>query len=170
MKTIQALTMMLAGAVLTATPLRAEEPAREMKCASPKKEDDAKKQAMKSEAAELDKLVDEMNGSTGDKKIEAMAAIINKMAQKQKEAHAKIGGMMMMMGMIKKDGKTAVKPGEVDYYTCTMHPTVRWPIPAKCPICSMELVPVSKKGAGAKPEAKPGDGSKKSDDPHAAHH
>jgi Cu(I)/Ag(I) efflux system membrane fusion protein len=45
------------------------------------------------------------------------------------------------------------KPGEaksddVDYYTCTMHPSVKSHDPkAKCPICGMDLVPVMKKGA-----------------------
>jgi RND family efflux transporter MFP subunit len=35
----------------------------------------------------------------------------------------------------------------VDYYTCTMHPSVHSHDPnAKCPICSMDLVPVFKKG------------------------
>ena len=40
------------------------------------------------------------------------------------------------------------KPDDVDYYTCTMHPSVKSQDPkAKCPICSMDLVPVMKKGA-----------------------
>ncbi|HVW24624.1 MAG TPA: efflux RND transporter periplasmic adaptor subunit [Polyangiaceae bacterium] len=33
---------------------------------------------------------------------------------------------------------------EVDHYTCSMHPSVRQPVPGKCPICGMELVPVTK--------------------------
>ena len=37
--------------------------------------------------------------------------------------------------------------GDVDYYTCTMHPSVRSKDPGKCPICSMDLVPVMKKDA-----------------------
>src|SRR2546423_7108017 len=38
------------------------------------------------------------------------------------------------------------KPADVDYYTCTMHPSVKSQDPkAKCPICSMELVPVLKR-------------------------
>ncbi|MEI9892389.1 MAG: efflux RND transporter periplasmic adaptor subunit [Chthoniobacter sp.] len=38
----------------------------------------------------------------------------------------------------------------MDYYTCTMHPSVRSQDPkGKCPICSMDLVPVLKKGATA---------------------
>ncbi len=46
----------------------------------------------------------------------------------------------------KKDA-TALKPDDVDYYTCTMHPSVRSQAPhGKCPICSMDLVPVMKKG------------------------
>ncbi len=36
---------------------------------------------------------------------------------------------------------------EIAYWTCVMHPTVRQPGPGKCPVCSMDLVPV-KKGAG----------------------
>jgi Cu(I)/Ag(I) efflux system membrane fusion protein len=42
------------------------------------------------------------------------------------------------------------KPDDVDYYTCTMHPSVRSQDPkGKCPICGMDLVPVLKKGAPA---------------------
>jgi len=37
------------------------------------------------------------------------------------------------------------KPANVDYYTCTMHPSVHAKEPGKCPICSMDLVPVMKK-------------------------
>src|SRR5258708_1739279 len=40
------------------------------------------------------------------------------------------------------------KPDNVDYYTCTMHPSVRSQNPNdKCPICGMDLVPVLKKNA-----------------------
>ena len=43
-----------------------------------------------------------------------------------------------------------VKPPDVDYYTCTMHPSVRSQDPdGKCPICGMDLVPVMKKDAEA---------------------
>jgi membrane fusion protein, copper/silver efflux system len=38
------------------------------------------------------------------------------------------------------------KPSNVDYWTCTMHPSVHEKDPGKCPICSMDLVPVMKKG------------------------
>ena len=36
---------------------------------------------------------------------------------------------------------------DVDYWTCTMHPSVHSKDPGKCPICSMDLVPVMKKVA-----------------------
>jgi hypothetical protein len=212
MKTIPFLTTILAGAALSAAPLRADEPAKqpakdapakEMKCCAKKedgvkKEDSAKKggmeakmQAMearmkaeeaqkKADAAELDRLFDAMNSSIGEKKVEAMAAILNKMAQQQKAMKAKCEAMMKGMmkdGGMKKDGAPATpaaKAGELDYYTCTMHPVVHWPVPGKCPICEMALVPVFKKAPGAaaaaKPEAKPGEDPKKPADPHAAHH
>src|ERR1700722_14593350 len=42
----------------------------------------------------------------------------------------------------------ARKDPNVAYYTCTMHPSVRSQDPnGKCPICSMDLVPVMKKGS-----------------------
>ncbi|MGD9896897.1 MAG: efflux RND transporter periplasmic adaptor subunit [Candidatus Methylacidiphilaceae bacterium] len=39
----------------------------------------------------------------------------------------------------------AREEGKVLYYTCTMHPSVRSPVPGKCPICGMDLVPVPAK-------------------------
>ena len=46
----------------------------------------------------------------------------------------------------KNDG-IATKPADVDYYTCTMHPSVKSQDPkAKCPICGMDLTPVAKRG------------------------
>src|SRR5438046_4064 len=46
-----------------------------------------------------------------------------------------------------KEGATG-KPSNVNYYTCTMHPSGHSKDPRKCPICSMDLVPVMKKEAG----------------------
>src|SRR6266481_832539 len=46
-----------------------------------------------------------------------------------------------------KPGGTTVADSNVDYYTCTMHPSVHSKTPGKCPICSMDLVPVLKKVA-----------------------
>jgi Cu(I)/Ag(I) efflux system membrane fusion protein len=34
--------------------------------------------------------------------------------------------------------------GDTAYYTCPMHPSVRQPSPGKCPICGMELTPVTR--------------------------
>src|SRR2546421_9638821 len=45
----------------------------------------------------------------------------------------------------------STKPPDVDYYTCTMHPSVHAEAPGKCPICGMDLVPVMKKTSGASP-------------------
>ncbi|MDR3406485.1 MAG: efflux RND transporter periplasmic adaptor subunit [Chthoniobacter sp.] len=65
-----------------------------------------------------------------------------------------IAGLAGVAGCQRK-GVGNVDPN-VDYYTCTMHPSVRSQDPhGKCPICSMDLVPVLKKGvvAAATPKA-----------------
>ncbi|HYM36140.1 MAG TPA: heavy metal-binding domain-containing protein, partial [Steroidobacteraceae bacterium] len=57
---------------------------------------------------------------------------------------------LLLLGAVscKKSGADA-KPANVDYYTCTMHPSVKKQSPTdKCPICSMDLVPVMKKDGG----------------------
>ena len=42
----------------------------------------------------------------------------------------------------------------IDYWTCTMHPSVHAKDPGKCPICAMNLVPVLKRDtAGVTPAA-----------------
>src|SRR5438067_2154754 len=51
------------------------------------------------------------------------------------------------IGSCTKPGASTVAEGNVDYYTCTMHPSVHSKTPGKCPICSMDLVPVLKKVA-----------------------
>ena len=43
-----------------------------------------------------------------------------------------------------KPGPATFVNSNIDYYTCTMHPSVRSKTPGKCPICSMDLVPVYK--------------------------
>src|SRR5215467_12416308 len=49
-----------------------------------------------------------------------------------------------------KKGGTETKPDNVEYYTCTMHPSVKKQIPTdKCPICGMGLLPVLKKGTAS---------------------
>jgi membrane fusion protein, copper/silver efflux system len=49
------------------------------------------------------------------------------------------------------------KPPDVDYYTCTMHPSVHAEAPGKCPICGMDLVPVMKKTVSSASEPSSGD-------------
>ena len=34
--------------------------------------------------------------------------------------------------------------GEIDHYTCSMHPSVKEASPGTCPICGMDLIPVTK--------------------------
>ncbi|HEX7632585.1 MAG TPA: efflux RND transporter periplasmic adaptor subunit, partial [Lacunisphaera sp.] len=52
-----------------------------------------------------------------------------------------------LLSACSKSGVTAAQDDGVDYYTCTMHPSVKsHDSKAKCPICSMDLVPVMKKG------------------------
>ena len=37
---------------------------------------------------------------------------------------------------------------ETQWWTCSMHPQIRQPRPGQCPICAMDLIPVSDGGAG----------------------
>jgi Cu(I)/Ag(I) efflux system membrane fusion protein len=53
---------------------------------------------------------------------------------------------LLLGGCSKPTGKAAADT-DVDYYTCTMHPSVHSKDPGKCPICSMDLVPVKKNTA-----------------------
>ena len=46
---------------------------------------------MKAQNAELDKLVADMNAATGDKKMDAMAAVVSKMVEQRKAMHEKHG-------------------------------------------------------------------------------
>jgi Cu(I)/Ag(I) efflux system membrane fusion protein len=54
--------------------------------------------------------------------------------------------LFALSGCSKPTGKTTAD-ADVDYYTCTMHPSVHSKDPGKCPICSMDLVPVMKKAS-----------------------
>jgi Cu(I)/Ag(I) efflux system membrane fusion protein len=42
------------------------------------------------------------------------------------------------------DATASGSTGEIDHYTCSMHPSVKQAGPGKCPICGMDLVPVTK--------------------------
>ena len=43
----------------------------------------------------------------------------------------------------------AAASGEVSHYTCSMHPSVRQEGPGTCPICNMDLVPVTREQAAS---------------------
>jgi Cu(I)/Ag(I) efflux system membrane fusion protein len=59
-------------------------------------------------------------------------------------------GPAVFVGCSRPGAAIAQKPSDVDYYTCTMHPSVRSQDPdGKCPICGMDLVPVKKVDANA---------------------
>jgi len=53
-----------------------------------------------------------------------------------------------LAGCAKSDLAGKAADNDIDYYTCTMHPSVHSHDPdAKCPICGMDLVPVKKAAA-----------------------
>lgn len=55
-------------------------------------------------------------------------------------------GLLIFGGSSSKEQKLPVseQPGEsVEEWTCSMHPSVRQSEPGKCPICGMDLIPVS---------------------------
>ncbi|CAB4242510.1 exported protein of unknown function [Methylacidimicrobium sp. AP8] len=57
-----------------------------------------------------------------------------------------------------ESGSTAAEPqheGKILCYTCTMHPSVRSPVPGKCPICGMDLVPVREKKSSPENRLRP---------------
>ena len=47
-------------------------------------------------------------------------------------------------------GGTHAHEGEVDYYTCPMHPSVKQHAEGQCPICGMDLTAVKKQGSGSR--------------------
>jgi len=51
----------------------------------------------------------------------------------------------------------------VEYWTCSMHPSVRATEEGQCPICGMQLIPVERQAVAEDPMAMPGD------DEHAGH-
>jgi membrane fusion protein, copper/silver efflux system len=58
--------------------------------------------------------------------------------------------MLVLSACSKPANKIAL--ADADYWTCTMHPSVHSKTPGKCPICGMDLVPVSlRKAETSKP-------------------
>jgi Cu(I)/Ag(I) efflux system membrane fusion protein len=77
-----------------------------------------------------------------------MKKFISKIKTMNRWAIALLIPVLLASAVSCKKSDANAKPDDVDYYTCTMHPSVKSQDPkAKCPICSMDLVPVMKKGA-----------------------
>jgi RND family efflux transporter MFP subunit len=55
--------------------------------------------------------------------------------------------LVTFLGMASCSKGPTTKDSNIDYWTCTMHPSVHSKDPGKCPICSMDLVPVIKRSA-----------------------
>ena len=55
--------------------------------------------------------------------------------------------VVTFLGMASCSKGPTTKDSNIDYWTCTMHPSVHLKDPGKCPICSMDLVPVIKRSA-----------------------
>ena len=51
-------------------------------------------------------------------------------------------------GEAPESGGAAEGAGSAETWTCSMHPQIQQPKPGKCPICAMDLIPVSKAGGG----------------------
>ena len=52
--------------------------------------------------------------------------------------------------------------GEIEYWTCPMHPDVKMKEPGKCPVCGMDLTPVMKK-PDPETQTDPNDGAEQSE-------
>ena len=52
-------------------------------------------------------------------------------------------GMGSASGGMSNTSASSATPGAIDHYTCSMHPSVNQKGPGKCPICGMDLVPVT---------------------------
>ena len=70
---------------------------------------------MKTQNAELDKLVAAMNSATGEKKVDAIAAVVSKLVEQRKAMQEKMAAMHKKMedGMMKHEmmkGKTESSP------------------------------------------------------------
>ena len=108
-------TLMIAlAAMLPATALLAEEEHGAMK--DPMKMDNSKmmemhqkmEAEMKAQEVELDKLVAAMSAATGEKKADAVAAVVAKLVEQRKAMHSQMSGMHGdMMGAMEccKSGK-----------------------------------------------------------------
>ncbi len=65
---------------------------------------------MKAQDAELDKLVAAMNSATGEKKVDAIAAVVSKLVEQHKAMHEKMQGGMMKHDMMKGKAESSPSP------------------------------------------------------------
>jgi len=81
-----------------------------------------------------------------------------------------LAGGAALVGCSRPGATSTASASDIDYYTCTMHPSVHSHDPdAKCPICGMDLVPVKKAEAQTKTasvSAPAVDGAAATDQPH----
>jgi Cu(I)/Ag(I) efflux system membrane fusion protein len=61
-----------------------------------------------------------------------------------REAHAELDYATSAPVRVAHSESGATAGDDTAHYTCSMHPSVRSAVPGKCPICSMDLVPVTK--------------------------
>ncbi len=54
------------------------------------------------------------------------------------------GSSIPVMSGMETDAAGGAASKDIDHYTCSMHPSVKQQGPGKCPICGMDLVPVTK--------------------------
>ena len=62
-----------------------------------------------------------------------------------------LAGFLVRGGKVtqEKTPGTATMQSQQQWWTCAMHPQIRQPKPGKCPICFMDLIPVSQESPGA---------------------
>src|SRR4029077_19615795 len=93
-----------------------------------------------------------VGGSHRRKRLLVHTSVIERKQMRMKVFVQKTALLIMLPALLfgaascSKHGGTG-KPSNVDYYTCTMHPSVHSKDPGTCPICSMDLVPVMKGNA-----------------------
>ena len=62
----------------------------------------------------------------------------------QREAHQDFAFTVGRVGIEAGTGSANADTSAIDHYTCSMHPSVNEKGPGKCPICGMDLIPVTK--------------------------
>src|SRR4029077_13987224 len=92
-----------------------------------------------------------VGGGNRRRRLLARASVIERREMTMKRFVQKTALLVVLAALLSgvpscsKNSATG-KPSTVDYYTCTMHPSVRSQNPkGKCPICGMDLIPVMKK-------------------------